>query len=432
VVLEIQPEPGRPEAPRDPRAIPRRAAVADRLLAPAAVGQPSASERAVVDIGGLVRRLLLFDGFILDSYGLQEFPALIDAFGVDGVMTLLESDVFAVRIDGVTIAQGGQSTATDKRLREGPLPLQSYQFMALQGSDAKQHASLRLQVIAEYLGQTRKAKKLKLAIVDRLVPPPASVWRDTLDSLYAALAAGSRTLHEAVATQLAEHLGTAVDSGAIDFRVHQLDDEDVQVESNLSAAFGLSEEDTHKVIERAFLGVAQVKKRIAEMKGYGALTGFRPEEMALLDFDARTTLELLGDAEARERDLERVIEIASLPDVRDAAANAVDVEALLELRETEEARRFRAWLTCTNGMDEAEIADALNTLGDRAARALGSRRAKVVRLAVSTGLGRAADLVVPGAGIGISAADHFLVEKLLPQPGPLSFLSKLYKSVFDI
>jgi hypothetical protein len=289
-----------------------------------------------VDIGGLVRRLLLFDGYILDSYGLQEFPQLIDTFGVSGVITLLESGVFGLRIDATTIAQVGQANVTDKRLRLGQLPLGSFQIAALRGSNRREHTSLRLEVVDSYLGKSKTAQKLKRAIVDRLVYEPDSVWQDTLESVHAGLAGEPPALRQAIAAELTRISPKTVGADEVQLTVHRLDEEDFRVESNLQSRFALSEEESHKTVERAVLAVAAVKKRIAEMKGYEALTGFRPEELPLLDVDVRTTLELLGDSGARERDLERVIEIAALPDVRDAAGatREIDIEALLSLRET--------------------------------------------------------------------------------------------------
>jgi hypothetical protein len=49
----------------------------DQLLAPAAI-QDEEGEVVGCDIGALVRRLVLFETYILDTYAMCELPALIE------------------------------------------------------------------------------------------------------------------------------------------------------------------------------------------------------------------------------------------------------------------------------------------------------------------------------------------------------------------
>jgi hypothetical protein len=44
-----------------------------------------------VDVGSVVRRLILFDKVIVKSFRLKEVPLLIRTFGVDGFSRLLDS-----------------------------------------------------------------------------------------------------------------------------------------------------------------------------------------------------------------------------------------------------------------------------------------------------------------------------------------------------
>lgn len=69
----------------------------NRLLGPCATfsGGP---ETIRVDVGALVRRLLLFDTYILDSTRLLEIPRLLDAFGTSGFITLLQSGALKIHI----------------------------------------------------------------------------------------------------------------------------------------------------------------------------------------------------------------------------------------------------------------------------------------------------------------------------------------------
>jgi hypothetical protein len=62
------------------------------------------------------------------------------------------------------------------------------------------------------------------------------------------------------------------------------------------------------------------------------------------------------------------------------------------------------------------------------ARAVHSRAGKVVRFGVTTAVG-----LIPGgglAGTALSAIDSFLVDNLVGEPGPYSFLSESWQSLF--
>lgn len=51
----------------------------------------SGREVAFIDVGVLVRRLILFDKVIVRSYRLRELPLLVRTFGKTGIQELLNS-----------------------------------------------------------------------------------------------------------------------------------------------------------------------------------------------------------------------------------------------------------------------------------------------------------------------------------------------------
>jgi hypothetical protein len=55
--------------------------------------------KVVVDVGALVRRLLLFEHCTLESDGLVEIPRLYNAFGFRDLMELLESGALSIICD---------------------------------------------------------------------------------------------------------------------------------------------------------------------------------------------------------------------------------------------------------------------------------------------------------------------------------------------
>ena len=62
-----------------------------------------------VDLSGLVRRLLLFDQYVLVSVRLQEFPFLARYLGYEGLRDLLFARVIEIRMEALQLAEVGRS-----------------------------------------------------------------------------------------------------------------------------------------------------------------------------------------------------------------------------------------------------------------------------------------------------------------------------------
>jgi hypothetical protein len=164
------------------------------------------------------------------------------------------------------------------------------------------------------------------------------------------------------------------------------------------------------------------------MDSLSGLMGFESEdELPLLDQRLRRVTELL-DPETHEARFTRVCEIVGIPEPEpDPAVHDVDLPRLLEITSGSEAREFRQWLRGVDEFTDEELAEAFHPMRDAIRKAVRTPVAKGLRFATTTGVG----VFVPPAGIALSALDTFVVEKLLPGPGPTAFLSRLYPSVLD-
>jgi hypothetical protein len=124
----------------------------------------------------------------------------------------------------------------------------------------------------------------------------------------------------------------------------------------------------------------------------------------------------------------RVLEMTGIPEL--LASGKIDIKKLLVIRESNECREFRAWLSNTDRFNDAELKKLLTGVRARAASFIASPSGKAVRLVVNAGLG-----LVPGYGTVTSlvegAVDTFLLDKLLPSSGVLSFLSQSIPSIIS-
>jgi len=159
---------------------------------------------------------------------------------------------------------------------------------------------------------------------------------------------------------------------------------------------------------------------------YSAITGFLDTEAPLLFGKLSGLISPLNPATA-EKQFERVIELAELPDFR--PGQKVDVQKLLKTRDSAECREFREWLSNLENASDAEIKEMVTSLRSKVASMAASPSGKLVRLATTTGIGLI-PVVGPIAGAAAGAVDSFLVDKVLPRSGIVAFLTETYPSLF--
>jgi hypothetical protein len=392
-----------------------------RLIGPSAVISPE-NKVIDVDVHGLIRRLLLFDKYVLMSIRLQEFPLMAKHLGYEGLRTLLRARIIEVRCECLQLISMGQSGLFGLPA----LPLFFYRFDWVNASNRKDyiHECLKQMHGSECL-ERKQVSKLKQAIAAAIRPLS---FRDLQDQVIPAfhneILHNPRLLNDAIKISLQAHTGLT--DAPFSVSIHQESPEIFRAESDLQRQAKISDSDAHKIIERAMLAIAAVTQAIAEMKFYAAISGFRDNELPLF----RHKLDFLSDlasAEKKERSFQRVIDLADVPDF--TSATEVDVDKLLKIRDSAEAREFRDWLGTIGDARDKEIHDRIASFKAKAGLAVGSERGKALRFLVTTSLGMIPHTAAPGIALG--GFDQFLLDKLLPRSGIAAFVNELYPSIFE-
>jgi hypothetical protein len=210
-------------------------------------------------------------------------------------------------------------------------------------------------------------------------------------------------------------------------KMHREGEDTFRAETNLAQAADISKEKVHKVIETGLMGVHGLSQTLVEMKHYCALSGFRDEEIPLLihklDFLAAAVT-----SHEKERSFRRVMQIANIPRFSEMGAT-IDIDRMLKVRNSSEAREFRDWLAGASGESDEEIRQRVSGLRASVGLKVGGEGGKTVRFLVNTGLG-----LIPGAapvGMALGAFDQFALDKLLPRSGVTAFVNELYPSIFE-
>lgn len=395
-----------------------------------ATPRPENLEEVSVNLSRLIQRLLLFDKYILESIRLKEFPFLVKAFGYNGVMTLLKSKSINIYFESVTVGQFGQVNVLEKRQRYGLLPLGSYCFELVRTADYRSYVHQVMQEIHKIDGLNHKEViRLKSAIASKLLESSNTTGLETLAQLKVDLRANIPSIAVATAFALKEKLKTEINLSDFSICVHFIDEDDFRVETNISQKFRLNEQETHDVVERALLSVSGLNRRIETMKTYSALSGFQQGELPVLDAKLNFLAHQISP-EAQEERFGRVVKITGFPDLSEAILKQqVSISKVLQIRDTSECREFREWLYSTDSLTDKEITDRFGSLKEKLLLLANGNAGKTVRWLANTTC-----VLLPDGGVFTGPAagllDAFLIEKILPKPGPISFLSKLYPSIF--
>lgn len=400
--------------------------IQDRLIAPCAIVDAQGSVSA--DIPALLNRLLIFKDYYVQSIRLREFGSLVRNLGLDNVILLLDSGALKIDLNAIQFGQSGQ---TDPQLgirEKPPLPLLSYSFSLIWISQYNDYLLRSVQEVHRDLRDVlgwKDLTRLEGAILRALMPIPENTGVSALLAFDGDLKANSPIFKKALLNRLRLKPDCAITESNLSLVIHQIDDTDFAVDTNL-ASFGLTREETHKFVESSLLGAGYLNRRIEDMENYHALSGVIDDELFLFGEKLRL-LAASASPKRKEETFDRVLRIGRFPAFDfQPPTKQFDMEKFLKIRDSKECKDFRDWLRNAQFLDEREIGLQVGSLRTRLANLVHGTTGKIIRFAVSNVAG-----LNPLVGLAVGALDTFVLEKLLPLSGPAMFLDAMYGSLFD-
>jgi hypothetical protein len=372
-----------------------------------------------VDLAAFIARLLLFDTYILQSIWLEDLILLQHSFGPVGLSQLFESRALKFQCPGFTFAQTGQAKSTFNP--EHPnLPLFNYQFSVI-----------RVQGAEEKIDGTLAALEpgLRAELIKGRVLVPEDYSKTVFEAFYRDIT--SPLLNSAMQIELRRR---GIIPGPHHLHVERREEDEFAVKNDLSRRYLLPDVEAHRVIEAAMMALAVLNERIASMQAYSTLSGLGEKDRALLDAKLGATAGLIATT-SREQEFSRVATLKGLP-VPEYGSSVVDVKTLLKIRESDECRSFKQWLSGSEALSDKELRERVSGFSRKIREVVHSRVGKAVRFLVSTGLGTGLGFIPPQPVVGIvgtvalAALDAFLLETLIPRDAVISFLSESYPSLF--
>lgn len=199
----------------------------------------------------------------------------------------------------------------------------------------------------------------------------------------------------------------------------------LQIRSNLSKIFAISAQKEHEILTDLYSKIGNLNLELAKVSVFNALSAFDESDAYLLFGKLHGIIAPLNPRISQDA-LTRVLALTDIPLALEC--KRVDVQRLLQIRGSPECVEFRAWLSCVDQISDKDLFRLLTGFKARATYFLASAPGKAVRFAVNTGLG-----VLPGVSMVVPVVegfvDTFLLEKLLPSSGILTFVKGSIPSV---
>jgi hypothetical protein len=371
----------------------------------------------VVGIDGelLLSRLLLFDEVVVDSTNLGELPFLAKMFGVAGLEELLSRNVLKL------VSQ--KSAVITDVMMNGQRRIPLLQFGEALGTsvDNEHNLGMKFRSLLKITGLSNARREALEGVVrSKLIKQSPSYGNDLLKQIRKDLSSNIE-----LSKTILCHRYTNVPSEKLEIKAHDLGGMQ-RFETNLRTMLGINLEEEHGMLAEVVKATSNLNQRIADMAEYDAISHFEVSEAPLLFGKVHS---LVGQLNPKfdEQAFLRVIGVTDIPKLIEN--RRIDVEELLRIKATDECREFRTWLAATDSVDDEKLKRLLRGFRARAASFIATNSGKLLRLGVNTGLG-----LIPGYGSFVAlsegVADSFLLEKLLPSPGVLTFLNNAMPSIF--
>ena len=393
--------------------------ISRRLLGSSSIVSLLPGERDIhvaLDLEGFIRRLLLFDTYVLYSARLKEIPDMVRYFGFQGTMDLLASGAIEIRCECAQLVEG--------QFKTPPCPPLTFQFHLIEAHIWEQYLIDCLPALkAAPVLSSKELMELQGAIVNAVKRSDNRQMFSTevTPDFERELLGNQKLVRASVIHVLLRDHGISVTD--FEIKIHKVaDDTRYTVETNLPEKLHISLEAIHHSIKSALLGISGLSQRIGEMKAHTALSGFTDEEIPLFRVKLGSLIDIV-ESRKREMQFHRIFTICGLPAI--LPGQQVDIEKLLLIRDEPEAIEFRGWLAEIDKRSDSEVRDIIAGFNAKLGLAVQTTGGKMLRLLVTMAAG-----CNPLAGAIVGSLDQFIWDKFFRRSSAAAFVNELYPSIF--
>lgn len=375
-----------------------------------------------IDINTILEDLLLNDEIIIDSLRFAEISELIKIIGIDSTFELFNNGYIKVLLDPMDGAFRNVNSA------EQPLQPNEYNFIVFRMGDYREYIHNAFQNLETLLGQGgKKFIKLKGLIAQNLLKYDDTADNVLLEQTKIDLSDGEFPLQNLEYVLQQERI--KVDENfrnkiraTIDWKSANM----FITENNLTEIANLDDSKAREIIQKTIFGISSYNKKILEMRAFDTRNEFKENEMFVLN----NKLDTLSNINSSSKDkvaLNRVLSLKNIPQINLSKGASIDIQKFVKIKNSKECKEFREWLrTINDRTTDEEILSYINSFKGKLANFYNSTSSKTIRFLANTAVG----LLSAPASIGLGALDTFLLEKILPENGIVSFVNNKIPSIF--
>ncbi len=377
-----------------------------------------------IDVAALLRRLILFDSVIIRSNRLYELAHLVKVFGKSGLITALNSGAIQFSCEFTYLILGIAVNGVPS------LPPDHFSFGIAEGRDRESLLAagfLSLQTISGLKNPDRAA--IEDAVRNAIVRQHPTFGADLQMQVELDLRSNSPILRASLLHVLNEKgLIARSQEPLLHLKVEEVKPRTFRVDHNISKLLGIDSISASALVSSAVSGVNGLNSRLAEMSTYSAITGLSTEEVPLLFGKLAGLVDPFDlNPNVPEGRFSRVLSIADIAEP--SQESRLDIERILEVRSSPECSAFKKWLEDSDSLSDEDVGDLLKGIRSKLGILAASVEGRLLRFVATTAVGTIPPLAVPAIMLGF--VDSFLLEKLFPKSGIVSFLKKGYPTVFE-
>jgi hypothetical protein len=329
---------------------------------------------------------------------------------------------------GVSIGSVGQ-TAAFGRSKEKLLPLGSYAFNVIKIADRKKYISDCLKCINEIPQISfRQKKKLRKLVASKIIDEVPGIMNTAIKQMQDDIGNNTPAIKMALLLHLKKTNNIQNIPDNISIKLNRINENEFSAEQNLSKMIGLNDFEAHKAVESSLIAIGGLNTTISEMNAFQALSGFKVNELPMFEEKLSFILNHISPDNKIEQ-FDRVVEIADMPSLDGIGTETkLNIDKFLKVRESNECVEFRSWLSTISEIEDNDIQKGIESFRNMIGSTIGGKFGKSIRFLTST-LSIFIDCgVLTGPALG--AIDTFILDKIFPSKGPITFINKRYPSIY--
>ncbi len=362
--------------------------IGSRVVAPFTELRDDRDRNVSIDINSFVMRLLLFDTYTIETIRLKDIAKLINNFGFNGLMELLDSGFIKIHLAARTMGAMNRTDPTrgDQNYPVGYdnvlLPYGSFDLRTIDIADRDWYLNNCYKNLKEFTSK-KEARQLKLSVRRQLTEVP-KVSKDETVWFRESLLANGSFLNAALALTLKTKNNITIDPFELHLNISSRGEAGYITESNIKEKLQLSDLEAHKAIESTLLMISGFYQRLSMMKNYESIAWFSERDAVLLKEDMKIVVGEL-DSSLQEKRLTRVLELRGLPQIDENTL--IDANKLLMFKTSSECTQFKAWLKSIDSKSDEDVAREIKSFYAAISIVLTSTPTRIAKFILSTGVG---------------------------------------------